>query len=177
LFDQFHFCRGCRIQVVPQRNSFAACHHHPLRTLSTFGFSNAEPPFLAGAKLPSANVSVQSNCPFSSSSERNDLHAFNHIPFSSHSANRRQHVAGDGYPEGRSFQRAPLLRTHNIPSKQRRFEIRLRPFWGLHSSRNADIFSHCLSVSSVLNRFAARESSFIKCRLSVLNLISARLLV
>lgn len=172
-FNQFYFCRGRPVQVVPHRNSLAACHHHPLRTLSTFGFSDAEPPFLAGEKLPSANVSAQSNCPFSSSSERKDLHAFNHAPLCSHSSRRRQHVEGEGYSEGKSFQRAPLRRTHKIPSKQRRSEIRLRPFRCLLFSRKGDIFSHCLSVNSVLNRLARRESSFVKRRLSVLNLIIA----
>lgn len=164
LLYQRDFRRGRRVQVVPQRNSLAVCHHHPLRTLSTFGFSDAEPPFLAGAKLPSANVSAHFNWPRSSSSARNARHARSQASRSSHSCNRRQHVDGDGYHGGKSCQRAPLRNTHSIPSKQRRFEILLRPNRPLESdtSRNGAIFVHCLSVNSLLNRLAViRESSFV----------------
>jgi len=164
LFYQRDFRRGRRVQVVPQRNSLAVCHHHPLRTLSTFGFSDAEPPFLAGAKLPSANVSDHFNWPRSSNSERNALHAISQASRSSHSCSLRQQVDGEGYQGGRSFHRAPLRNTQRIPSKQRRSEILLRPFRFAVScfSRKGAIFAHCLFVNSLLNRFAAiRESSFL----------------
>jgi hypothetical protein len=164
LFYQRDFRRGRRVHVVPQRNSFAVCHHHPLRTLSAFGLSDAEPPFLAGAKLPSAKVSAHFSWPRSSSSARNALHARSHASRSSHSCSLRQQVDGDGYHGGKSFQRAPLRNTHNIPSKQRRFETRLRPFRSTVSgfSRNGAIFAHCLFVNSLLNRLAViRESSFV----------------
>lgn len=49
-FNQLYFRRGYRVVVVPQRKSFAACHLHPLCTLSTSGFSNAEPPFFNRGK-------------------------------------------------------------------------------------------------------------------------------
>ena len=52
--DQVHLSRGCRFQEVSQRNTLAVCHHHPLRTLTLFGGADTRPPFLAGAKLPSA---------------------------------------------------------------------------------------------------------------------------
>ena len=161
---QRDFCRGRRVQVVPQRNSLAVCHHHPLRTLSTFGLSDAEPPFLAGAKLPSANVSAHFSRPFSSSSARKDRQALTQTPLSSHSCNRRQHVDGDGYHGGKSFHRAPLRNTHKMPSKHCLFEILLRPFRlkYLGSSRNGAILAHCLLVNSLLNLFIViRESSFV----------------
>ena len=150
-FYQLYFRRGCRVQVVPQRNSFAACHHHPLCTLSTFGFSNAEPPFLAGEKLPSANVSAQSSWPLLSNSERNARHASSQTSCSSHSTSLRQQVDADGYDSGRSFQRAPLRNTQRIPSNTRRLSIGGRPplrdlLLGL--GRSFDIFSHCASVNS-----------------------------
>lgn len=152
LLYQRDFRRGRRVQVVPQRNSLAVCHHHPLRTLSTFGLSDAEPPFLAGAKLPSAKVSAHFNWPRSSSSPRNARHASNQASRSSHSCSRRQQVDGDGYHGGKSCHRAPLRNTHRIPSKQRRFEILLRPNRPLESgtSRNGAILVHCLSVNSLL---------------------------
>ena len=65
--NQGDFRRGRRFQVVSQRNTLAVDHHHPLRTLSTFGFADTGPPFFAGAKLPSAKVSAQSSWPRSSS--------------------------------------------------------------------------------------------------------------
>ncbi len=164
LFYQRDFRGGRRVQVVPQRNSLAVCHHHPLRTLSAFGFSDAEPPFLAGAKLPSAKVSAHFNWPRLSSSARKARHASSQTSRSSHSCNLRQQVEGEGYHGGKSFHRAPLRNTHKIPSKQWRLEILLRPFGntGSGSSRNGAIFAHCLFVNSLLNRFAfIRESSFV----------------
>ncbi len=163
IFYQRDFRRGRRVQVVPQRNSLAVCHHHPLRTLSAFGLSDAEPPFLAGAKLPSANVSAQLSCPRSSSSLKNDLHALSHTPRSCHSCSLRQHVDGDGYHGGRSFQRAPLRKTHKMPSKHLRSDTLRRPFLpSISGSSTKDaIFFHCFSVNSLLNRLGIiRESSF-----------------
>ena len=150
-FNQFHFRRGCRVQVVPQRNSFAACHHHPLCTLSTFGLSNAEPPFLAGAKLPSANVSAHSNCPFSSNSARKARHALSHTSCSSHSTSRLQQVDAEGYGSGRSFQRAPLRNTQSSPSNTLRLSTGGRPPFLdllLCFGKNLEIFSHWASVNS-----------------------------
>jgi hypothetical protein len=48
-------------------------------------------------------------------------------PSPSHSVSRRQQVLGEGYCSGRSRQRAPLLRTHNIPSRQARSSAAGRP--------------------------------------------------
>src|SRR5208337_2599717 len=47
------FRRGRRTKVLPQRNSAAVDHHHPLRPLAPLGFSDFRAPFFAGAKLPS----------------------------------------------------------------------------------------------------------------------------
>jgi hypothetical protein len=124
---QGHFCRRGRVQVVSQRNTFAVDHHHPLCSLSLLGWSDAEPPFLAGAKLPSAKHSDHSSICFLSSSPRNDRHAFNHTSCPSHSRNRRQHVVGEGNLSGRSFHRAPLRRTHKIPSKTSRLGMGFGP--------------------------------------------------
>jgi hypothetical protein len=61
-----HFRWGRQVQEVSQRHTLAADHHHPLRTLATFGLPDAGSPFFAGAKLPSANVSAQSSWPWTS---------------------------------------------------------------------------------------------------------------
>ncbi len=54
--------RGAK-ESTSQRYTLAVCHHHPLCTLPTFGFTHAEPPFLALAKLPSRNTSSQLSSP------------------------------------------------------------------------------------------------------------------
>jgi hypothetical protein len=41
----------------------AISHHHPLGSLSTFGFPNVQAPFSAGAILPSTKTSPQSSRP------------------------------------------------------------------------------------------------------------------
>jgi len=68
--DQRHLCGRGAVQVVSQRNTLAVDHHHPLRALAALGFADAGTPFLAGAKLPSKKLSLQSNRPRWSSSRR-----------------------------------------------------------------------------------------------------------
>jgi hypothetical protein len=142
--------RGRTGKLNSQRNTLAACHHHPLRTLSAFGLSDACAPFFAGAKEPSAKVSSQFRRPESSSSPRNFRQMLSHTSSSSQSLSLRQQVLGDGYCAGRSFQRAPDRSTHKIPSKQRRSSARRRPPAAerLTLGNKGSIFFHCSSVSS-----------------------------
>ena len=148
-FKQRDLARGCRVQVVSQRNTLAVDHHHPLRTLAFLGLSDAFAPFFAGAKLPSTNASLQSSCPLSSSSVKKARHAFNQTPCSSQSFKRRQQVEGLGYLSGKSAHGAPVRRIHKIPSKTLRLSAQGRPplrdfgGWG----NNASSFFHCLSVN------------------------------
>ena len=86
--------RGRRTKVVPQRNSAAVDHHHPLRPFAPLGFSDFGAPFFAGAKLPSRNDSPQSNCSRWFNSLRNVRQAFVQMPRSSQSRSRRQQVEG-----------------------------------------------------------------------------------
>src|SRR5579883_2993205 len=144
------FRRGRRTKVVPQRNSAAVDHHHPLRPLASLGFADFEAPFLAGAKLPSRNDSLQSNCARSFSSLRNARQIFNQTPCSSQVRSRRQQVEGWGYFSGKSCQRAPLRRIQRMPSSTWRFSIQGRPprrDLGNFGSKGA-IFFHCASVSN-----------------------------
>jgi hypothetical protein len=55
-FEQRDFRRGRRVQVVSQRNTLAVDHHHPLRSLATFGLSDAWAPFFAGASGMSFDI-------------------------------------------------------------------------------------------------------------------------
>ena len=148
--DQRDFRWGRRVQVVSQRNTFAVDHHHPLRTLSAFSFADTAPPFFAGAKLPSAKVSAQSSWPCSSSCLSKARQALSQMSCSSQVRNRRQHVLGEGYRSGRSFQRAPLRNTHKIPSKTGRLAIGFGPPLGeaLGSGSNGAICAHCSSLTS-----------------------------
>jgi hypothetical protein len=128
----------------------AVDHHHPLRAFAPLGFADAGPPFFAGAKLPSAKASDQSSWPWLSSWPRKARQALSQRSWSSQSRRRRQHVLGDGYCWGRSFQRAPLRSIHKMPSKQGRCGIGFGPPQGdaLGSGKKGAIFSHCSSVSS-----------------------------
>src|SRR5581483_10094373 len=119
-FQQLHFRRGGCVQVDSQRNTLTVDHHHPLCAFPPLGFANAKPPFLAGAKLPSAKASLQSNCPRWSSVAKNVRQMSNHTPSSSHFCKRRQQVEGLGYCSGRSCQRAPVRSTQRMPSSTAR---------------------------------------------------------
>lgn len=149
-FDQRNFVGGRRVQVDSKRNTLAVDHHHPLCTLAAFGLADAEPPFLAGAKLPSAKVSAQSSWPCSSSSLRKARHALSHTSCSSHSNNRRRQVLYDGKQSGMSFHRAPLRSTHKRPSNTGRLGIGLGPPRddARGSGSRGSILNHCSSVSS-----------------------------
>jgi hypothetical protein len=159
-FDERDFRGRCGVEKICQRNSFTIHHHHPLRTLSAFGFSDAEPPFLAGAKLPSAKHSSHFSLPFSSRADRYACQAFNKVPSSSHCHKRRQQVAGDGYSRGISFHRAPLRKSHKIPSNTGRFGIGFGPPLGeaFGSGKSGASFLHCSSFNSGLYRHIARSS-------------------
>ena len=148
-FEQRDFVRGRRVHVVSQRNTFAVDHHHPLRSLAAFGLSDALAPFFAGAKLPSANASLQSNCPRWSSSERKVLHALSHISCSSQSLSLRQHVEGLGYCFGKSAHGAPVRSTQSIPSNTLRLSAQGLPpcFDFLGFGSRGSIFFHCESVN------------------------------
>src|SRR6266699_3531729 len=157
------FRRGCRVKVVSQRNTRAVDHHHPLRPLAPLGFSDPAAPFLAGAKLPSRNDSLQFNCWRSFNSLRNARQMFSQTPCSSQSRSRRQHVEGWGYFSGRSCHRAPLRRIHRIPSNTRRLSIHGRPPWrclGGFGSKGA-IFFHCASVSNGPDRAIGPPSALL----------------
>ncbi len=155
--------RGRRTKVVPQRNSAAVDHHHPLRPLAPLGFSDFRAPFFAGAKLPSRNDSLHFNCCRSFNSLRNARQTFNQTPRSSQSRSRRQHVEGCGYLSGRSCQRAPLRRIQRMPSSTLRFSIQRRPplrCLGGFGSKGAILF-HCASVSNGPDRAIGPPSALL----------------
>jgi hypothetical protein len=147
-FREGDFRRRGAKESASQRYTRAVCHHHPLCTFATFGFTHAEPPFLALAKLPSRNTSSQLSLPWASSAERNTRQMLSQSSSSSQSRSRRQQVLALGYRFGRSRQRAPLRSTQRIPSKTNRSSARGRPNPETGGSRGWMI-SHCQSLSSV----------------------------
>jgi hypothetical protein len=117
------------------KKTLAVRQHHPLRSFALLGFSNAEPPFLAGAKLPSMKYSCQSSRPCLSSCKIMARHRLSHTSFSSQSLNRRRQVMGLGGCFGTSRHLVPVFSTQRIPSNTSRSERRGRPkFSGSGSS-------------------------------------------
>jgi hypothetical protein len=158
-FEQRNFARGRRVHVVSQRNTLAVDHHHPLRSLAAFGLSDALAPFFAGAKLPSANASLQSNCPRWSSSERKARHALSHTSCCSQSLSLRQHVDGLEYCFGKSAHGAPVRSIQRIPSNTFRLSAQGLPprFDSLGFGSSGSILSHCASVN--FHRFLVIEKT------------------
>ena len=143
-FGQSHFPRAGRDQSASQRNTLAVDHHYPLRAFAALGFANSEAPFLAGAKLPSRKLSLQSNLPRWSNSDRKARQILSQAPRCSHWRNLRQQVLALGYSLGKSRQRAPVLSTHRIPSSTRRLLAQGRP--RLRSlGKSGSSLAHCSS--------------------------------
>jgi len=166
-FEERDFVRGRRVQVVSQRNTLAVDHHHPLRSLAAFGLSDALAPFFAGAKLPSANASLQSNCPLWSSSERKALHALSHISCSSQPLSLRQHVEALEYCFGKSAQGAPVRSIQRMPSNTLRLSAHGLPprLDFLSFGSNCSIFCHCASVN--FHRSLAIEKTPFYCQVYI----------
>ena len=136
--DQGHCRRWGRTKVVSERNSLTLCHHHQLRTLADFGFSDCRLPFLAAVKLPLIKVSSPSI---------NLRHTRNQVPSSSQRRHRGQQVNGLGYLSGKSGQPAPERKNQRMPSNSWRLELQGRPGLINSGSRGAMV-SHCFSLNT-----------------------------
>jgi hypothetical protein len=101
-FRKRNFCRRGTFQPNSQRKTLTVDQYHPLRALAALRFTDRIAPFLAGAKLPSRNVSSHFSKPSASSAPNRARHASSHTPSSCHCFNRRQHVAGEGNSSGRN---------------------------------------------------------------------------
>lgn len=150
--NQRHLVRTSAGDGRSQREAATVGEHHDLGSLAAFGLADQFAPFFAEENVPSANVSERSTWPCRSSFRSSRAHAFSQTPLRVHCWKRRQQVAAEGKPGGRSFQRAPLRSTHAMPSKQRRGSIAGRPTWpvrGMYGNKSA-INRHWASVSSDL---------------------------
>jgi hypothetical protein len=165
-FGERDLVRRGRRQECSQRNTLAVDQYHPLRALAALGFPDRSAPFLAGAKLPSRNVSSQCNRPRWSSVPSKARQASSQMSRSSQSRNRRQQVTPLGYRRGRSRHRAPVRNTQSMPSKQARFSAQGRPLRSrrtLGSGSKFLIFSHCslLSMMGTVNLNAGSPQKYL----------------
>ena len=128
---------------------------------NALGFADTVAPFLAGAKLPSIKLSLQSSWPPASSSARKRRHTLSQTSRSSHKRSRRQHVAGlTPKSEGKSRQRAPVLSTHKIPSSTARLSFQGRPALEYLGNSGSSL-AHCKSDNM---GFAIPSFSQIRCK-------------
>jgi hypothetical protein len=166
-FRKRNFCRRGTFQPNSQRKTLTVNQYHPLRSLAALGFTDCVAPFLAGAKLPSRNVSSHLSSPSASSAPSRARHAFSQTSSSCHCFSRRQQVAGEGNSSGRKRHAAPVCRIHRMPSKQARFDAQGRPrlsFLRRGSGNNGAINSHCSSVTSFCRFFMteAQHHNYLK---------------
>ena len=160
---EFGDLRGRKLHS--DRYAAAVDHHHALRTFPTTRLPDCSAPFFAVMKVASRKASSQSSSFRSSIWPSNLRHAFSHIPCSSQFRNRRQQVDPSGYGSGISRQRAPLRRTHNMPSRQARFEAQGRPRPSLRrfgSGNNPSKTFHCASLNNSC-RFLIEEAQQATC--------------
>ena len=160
-FGKRNFSRRGTFQPNSQRKTATVDQYHPLCSLAALSFANGGAPFLAGAKLPSRNVSSHFSRPSPSSAPNNARHASSHTPCSSHCFKRRQQVAGEGYLSGKKRHAAPVCNTQRMPSRQARFDAHGRPRLSLRrlgSGSNGSINSHCASFNNS-NRFLLMQQA------------------
>lgn len=133
-----------------QRQSRGVAEDHDLGPFSSFGLADAFPPFFAEANVPSAIIWSRSIPPFRSILRNSRDQAFSQAPLLVQVSNRRQHVLEEGKQRGRSFQRAPVRSTQQMPSKQSRDSTGGRPPSGERgdSGNRSAICNHCSSLSS-----------------------------
>jgi hypothetical protein len=150
-FRKRNFSRRGTFEPNSQRKTATVDQYHPLRALATLGFTDCRAPFLAGAKLPSRNVSSHFNRPSPSSAPSRVRQASSQTSCSSHCFNRRQQVAGEGYLSGKNLHAAPVCKTHRMPSIQARLDAHGRPRLSLRrfgTGNSGSIRFHCASLNN-----------------------------
>lgn len=102
------------------RNSLTIGHQHQLCALALFGLTHFKTLFFAGEKVPSPIACDQSSIFRRSIKRISCSHASSMSPASVQSRCRRLQVEEEGYRCGKSCHRAPVFRTHRIPSRHAR---------------------------------------------------------
>jgi len=127
VLDKSYLAPRSTLDTYGDRKTRAVCDCHDLGPLALLRFPDAEPPFLAGAKVPSMKASDRSIFPRSSKSSASARSIFSIVPSSTHCWNRRWQVWYDGYLLGRSFQRAPVRNIQRMPLRTSRVSRQGRP--------------------------------------------------
>ena len=125
--QQLHFRWRRRVQVKSDRSTLAINQYHKLCSLPALCFSDAEPPFLAEANVPSTKHSFQRICCRSERSATNACQIFSRVPSSVHFRRRRYTLLEWPYRSGNSLQGAPVQRIQRTPSKHFRSSVGGRP--------------------------------------------------
>ncbi len=152
VFDKSYLAPRSTFDTYGDRKTRAVCDCHDLGPLALLGFPDTEPPFLAGANVPSMKASDRSMSPRASKSSARARKIFSTVPSCTHCWKRRWQVWYDGYFSGRSFQGAPVRSTQRIPLRTSRVLRHGRPRpslrrggLGISGSNNC----HCSSVRSI----------------------------
>lgn len=173
--NQYRFVSRSRFGVDRQRRAVTIDQNHNICAFPTTGGTNLFTPqfsiekcsrLLAEANVPSTKVSLKSIWPFSSMVINNRSQTFINVPSPDRAACLRWQVAFDGYAFGKSFQRAPVTRIHNTPSKQSRGWTLGRPpclAGGIQGNKSAIKF-HCLSVNTTVRSVLDTELVDDRCR-------------
>src|SRR5215471_2246051 len=152
LADQFHFSRASTLCAYGERKTVAVCNCHDLGALAALGLSHTEPPFLAGAKLPSTKASLRSSPPRSLRSCATASSTCSRTLERTQFWKRRCTVWYAPYRGGRSFQGAPVRRIHRIPFSVVRRSLQGRPRRSARTRSGGKMvltICHCSSVRSI----------------------------
>src|ERR1051326_5304726 len=152
LVNQLYFSRASTVCAYGDRKTIAVRNCHDLGALPAFGLSHAEPPFFAGAKLPSMKHSLRSSPPRSLRSWATANSTCSNTLERTQFWKRRCTVLCEPYRGGKSFQGAPVRRIHKIPfNAVRRSDHGRQPRSARTRSggKMVSTICHCSSVRSI----------------------------
>lgn len=163
LFDQRYLVRRSIGNAGCDRKTMAVCDRHDLASLAAFRFADCVAPFLAPEKEPSIKASVKSSLPRCSKSSASAARIWAKTPSWIHCWNRRWQVWYGGYLSGKSFQGAPVRKTHKMPLSTSRGSRGGRPRppgFRRIGGTSGSIRRHCSLVISMPHSSAPVKSSF-----------------
>ena len=102
-------------------------HQQKFCSFTFLGLTHLKTPFFAGENVPSPIACDQSSNFRRSSAFTRRSQALTMTPDSVHWRCRRQHVVKEGYRSGKSCHRAPVFKTHRMPSRHCRAPTLGRP--------------------------------------------------
>ena len=152
LVDQRYFMWASAACVHGERNTLSVDNAHDFGAFAAFGLADPEAPFFADTNVASTKPSLRSMPPRSRRSWARAVRTILNTPFLDHCWNRLWHVLFGGYLSGKSFQGAPVLRIHKMPSSTCLCSTQGRPCSPgplRDGGRYLEIRFHCSSVISI----------------------------